>query len=347
MIDYAEIIEQLDDSKVKVLLDKLEIPYQDRDSYLIMPTVCHHSNIEEASWKLYYYKNTHIFQCYTECGAMSIFTFLKNFYEVRDIQYDWYTDIYELVRGCSFFGEFENKNTYRSIKSNYELRKERRQLPDYPPQVMETFIKYYPVEWLLDNITPKAMDKFNIRFSPTQNKIIIPHYDVDGRLIGIRGRALNPDEIEIMGKYMPVCIEGKWYSHPLSLNLYGLNITKDNIKQTGIAYLFEAEKSVLQMDSFDIPNCAAAVCGNKLNKYALDILIRNCHPHEIVLCFDNEELPREDKYFNHLYNLCQKYQAYANFSFIYDKENLLDLKDSPTDKGEEIFIKLLKKRVRI
>lgn len=101
------------------------------------------------------------------------------------------------------------------------------------------------------------------------------------------------------------------------------------------------------MDSFDIPNCAAAVCGNKLNKYALDILIRNCHPHEIVLCFDNEELPREDKYFNHLYNLCQKYQAYANFSFIYDKENLLDLKDSPTDKGEEIFIKLLKKRVRI
>lgn len=40
---------------------------------------------------------------------------------------------------------------------------------------------------------------------------------------------------------MPVCIEGKWYSHPLSLNLYGLNITKENIKQTGIAYLFEAE----------------------------------------------------------------------------------------------------------
>ena len=101
------------------------------------------------------------------------------------------------------------------------------------------------------------------------------------------------------------------------------------------------------MDSFDIPNCAAAVCGNKLNKYALDILIRNCHPREIVLCFDNEELPHEDKYFNHLYNLCQKYQVYANFSFIYDKENLLDLKDSPTDKGEEIFIKLLKKRVKI
>lgn len=212
--------------------------------------------------------------------------------------------------------------------------------------MLDSFIKYYPIEWLNDGISKEAMDKFNIRFSPSQNKIIIPHYDVSGRLVGIRGRALNKEDIENWGKYMPLQIEGKWYSHPLSLNLYGLNMTKENIKATGIAYLFEAEKSVLQMDSFSILNCAAAVCGSKLNKYALDILVRTCHPQEIVVCFDKEELPHEDKYFNHLYELCKKYQAYANFSFIYDKENLLDLKDSPTDKGEEVFLKLLRKRVR-
>ena len=40
------------------------------------------------------------------------------------------------------------------------------------------------------------MDKYNIRFSPTQNKIIIPHYDINGRLVGIRGRALNIEEVE-------------------------------------------------------------------------------------------------------------------------------------------------------
>jgi hypothetical protein len=101
------------------------------------------------------------------------------------------------------------------------------------------------------------------------------------------------------------------------------------------------------MESFSIPNCAAAVCGSKLNKYALDILVRTCHPQEIVICFDKEELPHEDKYFNHLYELCKKYQAYANFSFIYDKENLLRLKDSPTDHGQEVFEKLLKGRVKI
>jgi len=347
MINYQEIIEQLDDERVKKLLENLNIPFEDRGDYLLMPTICHHADENDASWKLYYYKNTHLFVCWTECGNMSIFSFLKHYYEARDIVYDWFTDIYELVRGCSYFSEENtNQNSYKSIRDNYSIHKERKELPSYPNEIMEAFIRYYPIEWIKDGITKEAMDKFNIRFSPSQNKIIIPHYDVGGRLIGIRGRALNPQEIEMVGKYLPVQIENKWYSHPLSLNLYGLNKTKENIKN-GIAYLFEAEKSVLQMESFDMPNCAAAVCGNKLNKYALDILIRTCNPKEIVVCFDKEELPHEDKYFNHLYELCKKYQVYSNFSFIYDKENLLRLKDSPTDRGQAVFEKLLKGRVRV
>ena len=330
------------------MLDKLDIPYIDRGDYLILPTVCHNENVEEASMKLYYYKNTHIFQCYTECGAMSIFTFLKNFYETRNIDYDWFTDIYEVICGCSYFSEEKkNDNSYRSIRNNYTLKKDRRELPYYSDGILDVFTKYYPVEWLNDGISRAAMDKFNIRFSFPQNKIIIPHYDAGGRLIGIRGRALNKEDIENWGKYMPVQIENKWYSHPLSLNLYGLNVTKENIRRAGVAYIAEGEKSVLQFESFDMPNCAVAVCGSKFNKYALDILVRECHPREIVICFDKEELPGSDEYFHHLYNLCEKYKVYSNFSFIYDKENLLRLKDSPSDRGEEVFLKLLEKRVRV
>ena len=348
MIDYQEIIEQLDDNKVKNMLDRFEIPYEDRGNYLIMPTVCHHSSVDEASWKLYYYKNTHIFQCYTSCSSMSIFTFLKNYYETHSIVYDWYSDIYEVVRGCSYFdSEKVSVNAYRSVRDRYMPQKDRRELPAYPEGILNIFTKYYPVEWLKDGISKAAMDKYNIRFSPTQNKIIIPHYDAAGRLIGIRGRALNQWEIENVGKYMPVQIEGKWYSHPLSLNLYGLNFNKENIKNTGIAYLVEAEKSVLQIESFNIPNCGVAVCGSKLNKYALDILVRECHPREIVICFDQEEEPGKQDYFDKLYNLCCKYKVYSNFSFIYDKEKLLRLKDSPSDRGEEVFLKLLEKRTKV
>ena len=348
MIDYQEIIEQLDDNRVKNMLDRFEIPYEDRGNYLVMPTVCHHASVDDASWKLYYYKNTHIFQCYTEEGAMSIFTFLKNYYETRNIVYDWYTDIYEVIRDCSHFdGEKVAGNAYQPIRDRYMPQKDRRELPAYPEGILNIFTKYYPIEWLKDGISKAAMDKYNIRFSPTQNKIIIPHYDAAGRLVGIRGRALNQWEIENIGKYMPVQIEGKWYSHPLSLNLYGLNFNKEDIKKTGIAFLFEAEKSVLQFESFNMPNCAGAVCGSKLNKYALDILVRECHPREIVICFDQEEEPGKQDYFDKLYNLCNKYKVYSNFSFIYDKEKLLNLKDSPSDKGEEVFLKLLEKRTKV
>ena len=347
-IDYQEIIEQLDDDKVKGLLEKLDIPYEEKGGVLILPTVCHNEDVEEASHKLYYYKNTHIFQCYTECGAMSIFNFLKHFYETRSIEYDWYTDILQVILDCSNMRSFNQPQTgYKRRADDYAPKKDRHELPTYPNGLINVFVKYYPIEWLNDGITKEVMDKFNIRYAPYQNKIIIPHYDASGRLIGIRGRALNTWEIENIGKYMPVQIENKWYSHPLSLNLYGLNVTKENIKKTGIAYIFEAEKSVLQCESFNIPNCAVAVCGSKFNKYALDILVRECHPREIVICFDKEEEPGSSEYFNHLYELCNKYKVYANFSFIYDKENLLALKDSPSDKGEEVFRRLLEKRVRV
>ena len=312
-----------------------------------MPTVCHNEDADEASWKLYYYKNTHIFQCYTECGSMSIFTFLKNFYETRNITYDWYTDVYQLILGCSYFREEIDSNSYRAIRDNYTDKKARRELPSYSPLILDSFIKYYPTEWLEDGISKAAMDKFNIRFSISQNKIIIPHYNIDGELIGIRGRALDEWEIENIGKYKPVQIEQKWYKHPLSLNLYGLNKTKENIKKYGICYVGEAEKFVLQCESFSFPNCSVAVCGSQFNKYQLNLLMKYCQPREIVIFFDKEEKEGEHKYFDKLMKICEKYKNYCNFSFVYDRENLIGMKDSPSDRGEEIFKKLIERRVSV
>ena len=344
MIDYQSIVDQLSNEKIKELLYKLGVDeIIEKPDCFITNTICH--NEEGGSMKLYYYFNNHIFYCYTNCQSMSIFKFLKHYYECRNISYDWYEDIYKVVLDCSNFRlAAPGQPTYKSIRDLYR-RPEQIQLPTYPEGILRTFTKFYPPEWLNDGISKQAMDNFNILYSIPQNKIIIPHYNIDNELVGVRGRALNEWEVENIGKYMPVQIEGKWYSHPLSLNLYGLNKTKENIKETGICFIFEAEKSVLQMDSFDRPNCAAAVCGSQFNKFALKILVQNCHPNEIVVCFDKEELPGQDTYFYKLYNLCKKYRNYANFSFIYDMEGLLDLKDSPTDKGEDIFEKLLQRRV--
>lgn len=191
-INYKEIIENLRNEDIKQLLYQLGAEEViEKDNCFITNTICH--NESGGSLKLYYYFDSHMFYCYTCCESMSIFKFLEQYYKTRNYEYDWYNDIYQTIINCSVRKNF---NTYETInKINYRDRYRQKnvaQLPEYDKKVLDTFVKRYPIEWLNDNITPDTMDKFNILYSISQNKIIIPHYDIDNRLIGIRGRALNP-----------------------------------------------------------------------------------------------------------------------------------------------------------
>ena len=348
MIDYEQIVKDLKDEEVIRLMYELGADrHEETDNYIIFPTICHNENATEASMKLYYYKDTHLLYCYTEDGPMSIYKFLENYYKTRNIEYNWGQDILKVVFQCSAATELTTKETIfkQSLKDKYRKRQSI-QLAAYSPNVLESFVKQYPIEWLEDNISAGAMDKYNIRYSISQNKIIIPHYDINNRLVGIRGRALNESEIAY-AKYAPVKIEDIVYKHKLSLNLYGLNHNWKNIKELGICYIAESEKAVLQSELFGEKNCTVAICGSSLNIYQIKLLIQHCQPKEIVLCLDKEELPGEDKYFYKLWDMCSKYKLYTNMSFIYDRENLLNLKDSPFDRGRNIFNKLLEKRVKV
>lgn len=350
MINYEKIVQSLRNDKIIELLEKLGVDdIVEKDNCIITNTICH--NISGGSMKLYYYFDSHIFYCYSSCQSMSIFKFLKKYYELRNIDYDWYNDIFRVILSCTDLESIDidcnSVNKYISVKDKYGIKKNRIDLKTYPSGILNVFIKKYPVEWLNDGISKESMDKYNIRYSISQNKIIIPHYNIDGQLVGIRGRALDEWEIENVGKYMPVEIENVWYNHPLSLNLYGLNLSKDNIYKYKICFIGEGEKFCLQLDNFSIPNCSVAVCGSQLNKYHIDLLLRHCFPNEIIICFDKEEKDNSDNYFNKLWNLCSKYKNYTQISFIYDRNNLLNLKNSPTDKGEEIFKKLLSLRVKV
>ena len=346
MIDYNEIVKNLKKEEVKrLLLDLGAEEVIEKDNCFITNTICH--NTEGGSLKLYYYFDTHLFYCFTEDGPMTIYKFLENYYKTRNIEYNWGQDILKVVFQCSAATDLTTKETIfkHSLKDKYRKRQSI-QLAAYSPNVLESFVKQYPIEWLEDNISAGAMDKYNIRYSISQNKIIIPHYDINNRLVGIRGRALNESEIAY-AKYAPVKIEDIVYKHKLSLNLYGLNHNWKNIKELGICYIAESEKAVLQSELFGEKNCTVAICGSSLNIYQIKLLMQHCQPKEIVLCLDKEELPGEDKYFYKLWDMCSKYKLYTNMSFIYDRENLLNLKDSPFDRGRNIFNKLLEKRVKV
>lgn len=349
--DFQIIIDNLNEEKVIRLMQQLGAGrYKETAEAIIFPTICHNIDADEASMKLYYYKDNKFFYCYSSCDGMSIFKFLEHYYETRGIEYNWYNDIFEVAKKCSNAISIDSTNFIKqreNLKEKYGGKREVIQLPEVRKGILDCFTKKYPVEWLRDGISREAMDKFNILYSISQNKIVIPHLDAAGRLVGIRGRALNEEEVEIVGKYAPVKLENIWYSHKLSMNLYGLHENKENIKESGICYLVESEKAVLQAESFNMKNCCIAVCGSNFNIYQLKLLLKTCYPKEIVICFDSEENKNEDKYFYKLLNICKKYNRYCKMSFCYDRKGLLNHKDSPTDRGEEIFKKLLESRYEV
>ena len=117
-------------------------------------------------------------------------------------------------------------------------------IPAISKRVLKVFNFYPTVEWLNDGISEEAMKEYNILYSIDRNSIIIPHFNENNELIGIRGRNLNDDDIKY-GKYTPVQIEGVIYSHPLTYNLYGLNNVKENIERYRMAIIAESEKACM------------------------------------------------------------------------------------------------------
>lgn len=326
--------------------------YLENDSYIIFPTICHNVDISSASMKLYYYKNTHLFHCYTECNSsFSIYDLLKKFYELHNISYDFISDIYFKILGLSGISIDEEMGQGKYVVQRDKFKVKTVLEPTvYPEWIMNIYYSCPINEWMREGISLNVLRKYNIRFAISQNKIIIPHYNINNELIGIRGRSLNDWEVIQYGKYMPVKIENKWYAHPLSLNLYGLNFAAENIRKKKVAIIFEGEKSVLLYDTYFKDSLSVAVCGNNFTKKQLDLLLQ-CGVEEIVIAFDKEfESKTSEKgkaYFKKLVALGQKYNQYCKFSFIYDYDNLLDLKDSPIDKGKEIFLTLLQNRTEV
>ena len=357
-LSAQDIIESLTLLDVKNFLESLgvnQISVNEEKQYLICPTICHNPINEAESMKLYWYHNNKIFRCYTECNeVMSIFELYKRYMEIN------YYPI-TLFEAENYVKQFlkhivikptQKISSFEEEKEKFSLNLTTPVLKEYPITSLDLFTNYYHPSWLKDGIKPEVMDKFKIKFSLAQNKIIIPHFDINGRLIGIRGRALEKSEIENFGKYRPIQFGNILYTFPIQFNLYGIFEHKEGIKRTRRAIIAEAEKSVMLDNGFydKDANCVAC-CGSTFNKYQINLLTNILGATEIIIALDKEytdwKTERAQKYREKIEAMCNKYKNQATFSYIWDFDNLLEEKDSPFDKGKEIFEELYKHRIKI
>ena len=142
------------------------------------------------------------------------------------------------------------------------------------------------------------------------------------------------------------------YNHPLGFNLYNLNNSKDAIKAMKKAIIFEGEKSPLLYASyFGMKNdISAATCGSNLLNYQVQLLI-SLGVEEIIIAFDKQfkEVGDDEwkRLVKNLTNIHKKYGAYVQISYMFDKEDLIGYKDSPIDRGPEIFMQMFNERIVI
>ena len=350
MSELKQLIEGLSTSQIIKIMEELGAShYQETNNAIIFPTLCHNIDEDNSSMKLYYYPKTKTFHCYTECGCtFNIIEMLKKRYELLNIDYNFYNDIVKKLGGEYKKPKQEFIQPYTSL---YKKDKEINEVSIKPLNkgLLNIFTFYPTVEWLNDGISVEAMKTYNILYSITENKIIIPHYDLNGELIGIRGRALNEEDL-ILGKYMPVKIENITYAHPLGYNLYGLNFVKENVKKYKTAIIAEGEKSCLQYSTMfgQDRNIVVATCGSSFHKYQLDLLL-SCGVERVLIAFDNEGETWEEKerYWKKIKGICEKYKSFCTMGYVIDTQGLLQLKQSPFDCGKNVAEKLISKGVWI
>lgn len=340
---------------------------------LVSKTICHNHR-GEGSHKLYYYQNTGLFHCYTGCSdpTFDIFELTRKVMSREypkpreDSEWNLPEAVDYIARKFGYSPNAIEDENELSIREDLTILDFYDRIKDINIQTQEVELKEYSdaykllcnlphprIEpWINEGITVEVMNNAKICFDPQNQGIVIPHYDINDRLIGIRERTLIKEQAEKYGKYMPARISGTMYNHPLSYNLYNLNHSKDNIKKMKKVFVFESEKSCLKYRSYfgEENDLSVAICGSSFINYQAWLLISQ-GVEEIIIALDKQfQEPGDDEFkklVRNLKNIHKRFGAYTKISFMFDKNNLLGYKDAPIDKDKEIFLELFKRRIDI
>ena len=329
-----------------------------KDDLIMCRTICHGGD----SHKLYYYDNTKLFRCYTECSdTFDIFQLVvkvqstggRTFSLPKAVNY--IINYFNLSVETKNFPDDKDRLIDWQIFNRYDknLKEEDKERKIEIKFYDDTILSYLPhpriLPWEAEGISKEVMQYHNICYNPSSQAIVIPHYDVEGRLVGIRERTLIKEN-EIYGKYRPMYLNKQMYNHSLGFNLYNINFSKENIKRTKKVIVFESEKSCLKFASyFGVENdISVAVCGSSLSQYQFDLL-KNLGIEELIIAFDRQYQEIGDKeyqgWIKKLLNISKKFSSFCQISFIFDTEHKLGYKDAPIDLTPEIFLYLYNKRL--
>lgn len=238
-------------------------------------------------------------------------------------------------------GHMVHRLSVTSIAKRY--RQQSRQPPKctakiLPENCMERyeFRKDKLKSWFDEGIPYELMWEFGVRYDAFDDRIVYPIRNLDGQIFCISGRTCDPD-------YKEKGIRKYTYTTPIGSlpALYGLHENKSAVLSASEALVFEGCKSVLKAKSFGYCN-GIALLTSHLSNTQLEAMIKLASFNSIrfVFALDADvDITKDDN--------IMRLTKYARVEWIKNRDNLLEPKDAPVDKGKEVFTKLYNMREKL
>ena len=361
MIDVKKVKEQLTLEDYESIINALEIPIT-AQSYKIwsLKSGCHSIDCNDCDSNLKFNIEKKTFTCYShECLiGQDIFDLVLIRQQLFNPKFTFIDAVNFVIDNSNISISNVTKNSSKK-SNNFNIKQlinkytkhetESTEVKIYNEKVLNFLSDTYKEEWINENITIDTMKKYEIKYYERGQQVCIPIRNENGDLIGIHCRNFLPEELEYGRKYIPLkLLDGTEYNFPTSNVLYGLYQNKDIIKRFKKVILFEAPKSVLKLNDISGgQNIGVALFGMSFSKAKAQLLI-DLGVEECIVAIDKEydimDSEEFNEYKNKVLKIAKFLKGFMRVSVMYDKENLLDKKDSPIDKGEDIFYKLYDER---
>ena len=340
----------------KQIMQALNIPaYSENKEQIIYFSGDKNKDALKGSPKLYFYKDSQIYFGYTSSRSYDIISLVQ-------------TRLALLKQPCSFLDACQfildttniNPDSISRVKkeghvydwSNLErfikVRKYGNQLSEYNRNIIDTLPPLYPQAWIDEGISEETMDKYQIRYYERCNQTVIPCFDDEARLVGVRVRNWDKDRVE-QAKYMPlVTLDGQCYKFNTNQVFYGINYNKPEIERTGKVIIVESEKAVMKLDTYmGRHNIALGMYGSNLGIQRRNQLLK-MGVNTVSYVVDNDFIGQDDEFFEQwrekIQHFIKLWDGFCRVEIVWDNLGLLGPKENATDRTKEVWEQLWENR---
>lgn len=261
----------------------------------------------------------HFIRCYNHCGFQEAVEILKKYAGVNgDVQPTKRFAAVEVAKKYKGRKKQIKNSQVKTLPDDYMLRYEKN------PEKLSV--------WEAEGISKASLERFQVAYDSFSDRLVYPIRNVSGEIVNVGARTLDPDwKQKKLRKYSYL------FSWDGGMNtVFGIAENKEDILSKKEIIIFEGAKSVMIAHSWGVRNCGALLTSH-LSQFQMKILAKL--GVRVVFALDKEVVIRDDP------NIA-KLKRYVTTEYIWDRDNLLDEKDSPVDRGVDTFMKLYDGRLQ-